>query len=251
MDAKLGDWVVTPRIGKPVEINALWYNALEVMTRLAREVGDATGAREYAALAAQAGASLRTRFWYAEGCYLYDVIDMPDGGRADASLRPNQILAVSLPHTALSGDAARAVVDTCARELWTPVGLRSLAVQDPAYVGRYAGGPRERDSSYHQGTVWSWLLGPFALAHFRVYADATLAQSFLEGTAAHLSEACLGSVSEVFDGDAPHRPEGCVAQAWGVSETLRAWHELESHKHAVARVTPRARRAANHRGVKQ
>jgi glycogen debranching enzyme len=231
MDAKVGDWVVTPRTGKPVEINALWYNALEVMSRLAREVGDRPASREYETLAAQAALSLRGRFWNAERGYLHDVIDTPDGGRADQSLRPNQIFAVSLPYSALDAKAARAVVDTCARELWTPVGLRSLAGGDPAYVGRYAGGPRERDGAYHQGTVWSWLLGPFALAHFRVHADARRAQSFLDGIAPHLGEACLGTVSEVFDGDVPHTPEGCVAQAWSVAEILRAWHELEAYAH--------------------
>ena len=238
MDAKVGDWVVTPRIGKPVEINALWYNALEVMSRLAHQVGDRTGAREYATLAAQAAASLRARFWFAEGEYLYDVIDTPDGGGADASLRPNQVFAVSLPHCALDAATARAVVNICARELWTPVGLRSLAARDPAYIGRYAGGPRQRDGAYHQGTIWSWLLGPFALAHFRVHSDAPLAQSFLEGIAPHLGEACLGTVSEVFDGDAPHRAEGCVAQAWSVAEILRAWHELDAHRDRRATTRP-------------
>jgi predicted glycogen debranching enzyme len=230
MDARVGDWVVTPRTGKAVEINALWYNALEVMHRMARDLSDRAGARTYQALAAQARASLRARFWHDAGGYLYDVIDTPDGGRHDPSLRPNQIFAVSLPHTALDSNAARSVVDTCARNLWTPVGLRSLARGDPAYVGRYAGGPRERDGAYHQGTVWSWLLGPFALAHYRVYGDATRAQGFLGGIAVHLGEGCIGSISEVFDGDAPHRPEGCIAQAWSVAEILRAWHELEARK---------------------
>ncbi len=239
MDAKVGDWVVTPRIGKPIEINALWYNALEVMARLAHEIGDHSAKREYQALAAKAASSLRNRFWNADGGCLYDVIDTPDGGRPDVALRPNQIFAVSLPHSALDADSARAVVDTCARELWTPVGLRSLAQSDRSYVRHYAGGPRDRDGAYHQGTVWSWLLGPFALAHYRVYTDATLAQGFLNGVAAHLGEACLGSISEVFDGDAPHRPEGCFAQAWSVAEILRAWQELDtriSHRASHARV---------------
>ena len=238
MDARVGDRVITPRTGKPVEINALWFNALQVMARLARDSGDRAGEREYGELARQVGASLRTRFWFAQGGYLYDVIDSPAAPRADASLRPNQIFAVSLPHSALDTAMARAVVDTCARELWTPVGLRSLARGDSAYAGRYAGGPVERDSVYHQGTVWSWLLGPFALAHYRVYGDATLARSFLDGMAAHLGEACLASISEVFDGDAPHRPEGCCAQAWSVGETLRAWSELSGLQRRTARDTP-------------
>ena len=237
MDARVGDRVITPRTGKAIEINALWFNALEVMTRLARDSGDHAGAREYGELARQVGASLRARFWFAEGGYLYDVIDAPAEPRADASLRPNQIFAVSLPHSALDSTIARAVVDTCARELWTPVGLRSLARGNAAYAGRYAGGPTQRDSVYHQGTVWSWLLGPFALAHHRVYGDAALARSFLDGIAAHLGDACLGSISEVFDGDAPHRPEGCCAQAWSVGETLRAWSELTELQRRTANAT--------------
>jgi predicted glycogen debranching enzyme len=232
MDAKVGDWVVTPRIGKCVEINALWFNALMMMRGLAAEQLDMDAARGYASLAERAARSFNQRFWNEAGGYLYDVIDGPEGvpddsgRRRDASLRPNQIFAASLRHSLLDNDRARAVVDVCARELWTPVGLRSLDVHDPRYIGVYQGGPRERDGAYHQGSVWSWLLGPFVSAHLRVYGDATAARSYLEGIAAHLREACIGQISEIFDGDAPFTPRGCYAQAWGVSEILRTWSEL-------------------------
>jgi predicted glycogen debranching enzyme len=224
MDAKVGDWVVTPRIGKPVEINALWVNALDVVARLARRCGDQITAEWHAELAATTAGVFRERFWHAAGGYLYDVVDGPQGN--DASIRPNQIFAVSLPARLLDADQARAVVDVCGRELLTPVGLRSLAQADPAYIGIYRGGPRERDGAYHQGTVWSWLLGPFALAHQRVHGNAAQALRWLEPLADHLLEGCVGSISEIFDGDAPYRPRGCYAQAWSVAETLRAWREL-------------------------
>ncbi len=234
MDARLGDWVVTPRIGKPIEINALWYNALVVAAGLAKETGDRSAARDFAALAERTRESLAECFTFADGGYLYDVIDTPEGDRndrgyrVDTSLRPNQLFAVAVPHTTLGREAARRVVDVCARELWTPVGLRSLATTHPAYVGRYAGDPHHRDGSYHQGTVWSWLLGPFARAHYRAFGNARLARTFLEGIAGHLGDACVGSISEVFDGDAPHAPEGCFAQAWSVAEVLAAWRELSA-----------------------
>ncbi|MDP2324455.1 MAG: amylo-alpha-1,6-glucosidase [Gammaproteobacteria bacterium] len=225
MDAKVGDRVVTPRIGKPVEINSLWHNALLVMASLAGQVGDPVLVRRYQVLADRVRDSFRTRFWYAAGHYLYDVIDGPDGD--DASLRPNQILAVSLSPQLLDEQQAAAVVAVCRRELLTPMGLRSLAPSDARYVGHYSGGPAERDGAYHQGTVWSWLLGPFALAHFRVHGNRPEAQALLAGIGSHLAEACVGSVSEVFDGNAPHRPRGCCAQAWSVAEVLRAWFELK------------------------
>jgi glycogen debranching enzyme len=144
----------------------------------------------------------------------------------DASLRPNQIFAVSLGADLLDSARARAVVDVCARELLTPVGLRSLAPRDPRYAARYTGDPRARDGAYHQGTVWSWLLGPFVLAHQRVYGNADHALALLAGLANHLDDGCIGSISEIMDGDPPHRPRGCFAQAWSVSETLRAFHVL-------------------------
>jgi predicted glycogen debranching enzyme len=224
MDAKIGDWVVTPRTGKAVEINALWFNALAIMRDFAQQLGDAEAAREYGSASERVARSFDERFWYAEGGYLYDVIDSPAG--EDASLRPNQIFAVSLRHPLLENGRAKAVIDKCMHELWTPVGLRSLAPTDPRYVSHYGGSPHERDASYHQGTVWSWLLGPFALAHYRIYNDAPAALALLNGMTAHLRDACVGQVSEIFDAEAPFASRGCFAQAWGVAETLRAWSEI-------------------------
>jgi predicted glycogen debranching enzyme len=232
MDAKFGDWVVTPRIGKAVEINALWHFALERMSAWARTLGQTQGAEGYAAEAERVRESFVRSFWSETAGYLYDVIDGPageldaQGRRVDSSLRPNQIFAVSLAPGLLDARRARAVVDACSRELLTPVGLRSLSPRHADYAGTYAGGPRERDAAYHQGTVWSWLLGPFVLAHYRVHADGAQALALLAGLAPHLGEACLGTISEIFDGDAPHAPRGCIAQAWSVAETLRAWHGI-------------------------
>jgi predicted glycogen debranching enzyme len=232
MDAKIGDWVVTPRTGKPVEINALWHYALVQMAQWARSLNELLAAADYEQAARGVAAAFTRSFWFDEGAYLYDVIDGPEGtldasGRhVDRSIRPNQIFAVSLGTDLLDRAQARAVVDACSRELLTPVGLRSLSPRDPRYAGRYSGGPRERDASYHNGTVWSWLLGPFALAHYRVYGDVDHANSLLAGLAPHLDEACIGTVSEILDGNSPHLPRGCFAQAWSVSETLRAWHAL-------------------------
>ena len=228
MDAKIGDWVVTPRIGKPVEINALWFNALTIMRDFAACIGDQHAAAEYEIAARRTGQSFRERFWFAAGGHLYDVIDGPQGD--DPSLRPNQIFAVSLRHSVLDDERARSVVDTCARHLWTPVGLRSLASQEAGYAGSYAGGPRERDAVYHQGTVWSWLLGPFVCAHYRVYRDVAQARAYLDGIRSHLRDACVGQISEIFDGDAPFTATGCCAQAWGVAEILRAWGELHERE---------------------
>jgi predicted glycogen debranching enzyme len=225
MDAKVGDWVVTPRVGKPVEINALWYRALVAMESFAALQGDPLAERRFALLAGNALRSFRRRYWSAERGYLADVVDGP-GGAADFSLRPNQIFAASLDSGLLEREQARAVVDVCARELWTPVGLRSLAAREPGYAPRYRGGPRERDAVYHQGTVWSWLLGPFAVAHWNAYGDAAAAGAYLSGIAPHLREACLGQIGEIFDGEPPHLPEGCVAQAWSVAEILRAWRAI-------------------------
>ena len=236
MDAKIGDWVVTPRSGKAVEINALWHYALEQMATWAPLVRDKRNAAGYARAAEQVAASFHAAFWYPDGGYLYDVVDTLEapahgqlndqGQRVDSSLRPNQIIAVSLDADLVTGQRARSVVDAVGRALLTPVGLRSVAPEDSQYIARYQGGPRERDAAYHQGTVWSWLLGPYALAHFRAYGDAAHARALLEAGAAHLDQACIGQVSEIFDGAAPHAPRGCFAQAWGVAEWLRAWHEL-------------------------
>jgi predicted glycogen debranching enzyme len=226
MDAKHDGHVFTPRVGKPVEINALWLNALDVAARLAGRVRNVAEKRFCAGLLKRASDGF-ARFWNEERGCLYDVVDVDGGVTHDASIRPNQIFAVSLPFCVLPPERMRAVVDTCARALLTSHGLRTLAPEDPAYIGRYAGSARERDAAYHQGTVWSWLLGPFARAHYRVYGDARRAQEFLAPMAQHLASACIGSVSEVFDGDAPHIARGCFAQAWSVAETLRSWLYLD------------------------
>ena len=237
MDAKVGDWVVTPRIGKPVEINALWYRALVVMQSFAALMGDALAERRFAAQAGSVLRSFRRRYWSTDHGWLADVIDGPEGA-ADFALRPNQIFAVSIDPELLDRAQARAVVDICARRLWTPLGLRSLAPQEQGYVRHYRGGPSERDAAYHQGTVWSWLLGPFALAHWHVYRDAAAARQWLDGIAAHTRQSCIGQVGEIFDGDPPHRAEGCFAQAWSVAEVLRAWVEIGA---AAAEEGPRTR----------
>jgi predicted glycogen debranching enzyme len=218
MDAKVGDWVVTPRIGKPVEINALWLNAVSTMTEFARLLKRPTAGYELLAKQAQSGFA---RFWNDATHCCFDVLDGPGGN--DAAIRPNQIFAVALPKSALSPEQQRGVVDTCAQHLLTSHGLRSLAPGDANYRGRYAGSPLERDAAYHQGTVWGWLLGPFVLAHLRVYNDPKQAAGFLEPMAHHLNVHGLGSISEIFDGDAPFTPRGCIAQAWSVAEVLRAW----------------------------
>jgi predicted glycogen debranching enzyme len=223
MDAKVGDWVVTPRMGKPVEVNALWYNALRMMAEFARRLNKRKLAREYEAAAGRVRSSFEKRFWYEKGGYLYDVVDGPDD---DTSLRPNQIFALSLPFPLLGGDKARSVLDACGRELYTPHGLRTLAPSDTNYVAVYVGGPHQRDGAYHQGTAWPWLLGPFASAHYKVYGDAELALSFLSSISAHLLDAGMGSISEIFDGAPPQQARGCYAQAWSVAEVLRAWVAL-------------------------
>jgi predicted glycogen debranching enzyme len=224
MDAKVGDWVVTPRAGKCVEINALWFNALMIMRELAAAEQDHAAAVEFASRAARVADSFNSRFWFAAGGYLYDVIALD--GLPDPSLRPNQLFAISLPHRLLDQHRARAVVDVCARTLWTPLGLRSLAPHQRDYLGHCCGTPAQRDAAYHQGTVWSWLLGPFVIAHFRAHGNAALARSYLAGLEAHLRQGCVGQISEIFDGDPPFTPRGCYAQAWSVAETLRAWSEL-------------------------
>lgn len=224
MDAKVGDWVVTPRAGKAVEINALWINALRTMSGFAELL---MRPREgYETLAEKATRNFQ-KFWNPGRHCCYDVIDTPTGEK-DAALRPNQIFVVSLPVSPLSGLQQKEVVDTVAQQLLTSHGLRSLAPFEPAYKGKYGGGPRERDSAYHQGTVWGWLLGPFALAHYRVYRDAAMAQSFLEPLGRTIYSGCLGTLGEIFGGDAPFPPAGCVAQAWTVGEVFRAWQALSA-----------------------
>ncbi len=218
MDAKVGDWVVTPRVGKPVEINALWYNGLRCLADFARRLGQPS--EPYAALADRAREGF-ARFWSDELGHCYDVLDGPDGD--DPALRPNQLFAVSLPHSPLDPRQQRAVVDACARHLLTSHGLRSLSPAHPDYVGTYGGDQRQRDAAYHQGTVWGWLIGPFVGAHLRVYGDPELARSFLQPLIQGLNEHGVGSLSEIFEGEPPFRPRGCFAQAWTVAEALRAW----------------------------
>jgi len=223
MDAKIGDWVVTPRTGKPVEIQALWYNALRILGGLAREFGDSGPETFLRELAKEASQSFQARFWNSAAGCLYDVVN---GEASDASIRPNQIFAVSLHHTMLPTDKERQIVDVVQRELLTPLGLRSLSPNDARYRPYYEGGVRERDSAYHQGTVWPWLMGPFISAYVKVHGRGAEARSQAEiwfrAFDEHLRTACLGQVSEIADAESPHTPRGCVAQAWSVAELLRA-----------------------------
>jgi predicted glycogen debranching enzyme len=221
MDVKIDDWVVTPRIGKPVEINALWFNALRVMAEFATRLDHS--AVQYLALAEQARAGF-ARFWNPSAGYCYDVLDGPNG--PEATLRPNQLFAVSLPHSPLTSEQQRAVVEVCARKLLTSLGLRTLPPDDPNYHPRYNGDRVTRDTAYHQGTVWPWLIGPFVSAHYRVFGDRDVALSFLDPLLHHLNDHGLGTISEVADADPPHTPHACPAQAWSVAEVLRAWREI-------------------------
>jgi predicted glycogen debranching enzyme len=230
MDAKVGDWVVTPRRGKPVEIQALWYNALCIMEDLARQFSDEPNQKRYRKMATVASWTFNQLFWNEEAGCLYDITN---GAPPDASIRPNQIFAVSLPYSMLSPEHARAVVEKVQEQLLTPYGLRSLATGDSQYRGRYTGGPVERDGAYHQGTVWPWLIGPFLTAYIKVNGGSEAARyqaaEWLAPLKDHLSDAGLGQISEIFDGDpdgdAPQRPVGCIAQAWSVAEVLRAYVE--------------------------
>ncbi|MGB7977952.1 MAG: amylo-alpha-1,6-glucosidase [Chlamydiales bacterium] len=225
MDAKIGNWAVTPRTGKPVEINALWLNALRIMGAFARLLGRPATPFDQAADKAAAGFQ---RFWNADAGYCYDVLDGPEGN--DPTLRPNQIFAVSLLESPFSETEQKQIVEICGRSLLTSHGLRSLAPSDPRYSGSYSGTPTQRDSVYHQGTVWGWLLGPYSLAHFKVFRSKAAALSLLKPLASHLSEAGLGTCSEIFDGNPPFTPKGCIAQAWTVAEILRAWDAIEKNR---------------------
>ena len=227
MDAKVGDYVVTPRSGKAVEIQALWYNALRVMEDLAQRFGDSQGEKRFRAMASRARRSFNQKFWNEElGC-LYDVVD---GDRSDGAIRPNQIFAVSLRHSMLSREKARRIVEVVERDLLTPFGLRSLSPSDPKFTPRYEGGIWERDTAYHQGTVWAWLMGPFITAYVKSNSQTTAtatrargrAKELLAGFYEHLSDGGLGHISEIFDAESPHAPRGCIAQAWSVAEVLRA-----------------------------
>jgi predicted glycogen debranching enzyme len=236
MDAKVGDWIVTPRRGKPVEIQALWYNALCIMEECARKFDDEVGQKRYRNMATAASGAFNRLFWNEKLSCLYDVVD----GSPDPSIRPNQIFAVSLTHGMLSQERARNVVEKVQEHLLTPYGLRTLAPSDPQYRGRYTGDPISRDGAYHQGTVWPWLLGPFITAYVKINGGTDAARSqaaqWLAPLKGHLTDAGLGHISEVFDGDAPHRPGGCIAQAWSAAEILRAYVEDAKDVQPVAQL---------------
>lgn len=227
MDAKIGDWVVTPRHGKPVEVQALWIRALDVGARLATLFRNSSFAKRCRAERARAVESFRRKFWCRNGQYLYDTIDGPVGN--DTSIRPNQIYAISLCDDLLTRNQAQQVLQIVIDHLLTPVGLRTLSPHDSRYRPRYEGGPVERDRAYHQGTVWPFLLGPFITSWVKTSGGTeeskVVARSFLKGLEEHLRETCIGQISEIFDGDAPHHPRGCPAQAWSIAEPLRAMVE--------------------------
>jgi predicted glycogen debranching enzyme len=229
MDAKVGDWVVTPRQGKAVEINALWYNALMIFAELSKRFGDTAAVKQFVQRAEQVKIKFNEMFWNEAGGYLYDYVDSE---HRDALLRPNQIFALSLPFPLLEGDKAKKVLKIVEEKLCTPVGLRSLAAHEQGYRPHYGGDQWSRDSAYHQGTVWSWLLGPMITAIVRVEGEAgkRRAKQLLEKITPHFSEAGIGTISEIFDAEPPHAPRGCVAQAWGVAEVLRAYIEEVTSK---------------------
>ena len=249
MDAKVGDWVMTPRDGKPVEVQALWHNALRILADLQKRAG----APAEAAILAERAKDVKDRFveafWHEAGSSLFDVID---DGRKDASIRPNQIFALSLPYALLPKEKAKGVLAVIEQKLLTPYGLRSLAPDDPSYRGRYEGGPAARDAAYHQGTVWSWLLGPYIDALVKTHGapGKTKARKALTGLVPHLQEAGLGTISEIFDGDAPHTPRGCPAQAWSVGEALRVFNDLTvpARKRPYKLVTPITKKVTTVRG---
>jgi predicted glycogen debranching enzyme len=229
MDAKVDDWVVTPRRGKAVEINALWYNALRLLEGWAREEGDEQTARRIDEHASRARDSFNNRFWYADGGYLYDVVDGEQGD--DPACRPNQLLAFSLRHPILDRSHWEQVLNVARERLLTPVGLRSLSRDHKDYKPNYAGDLRSRDAAYHQGTAWGWLIGPFIDAWLKVHPDDRKgARKFIEDFAPHFDEAAIGTISEIFDAEPPFTPRGCIAQAWSVAEVLRCWLKTKDKK---------------------
>jgi predicted glycogen debranching enzyme len=244
MDAKIDDWVVTPRIGKPVEVQALWFNALRIMADLAQGFADEPSFRRFDRMATVAQWSFNKLFWNESTGCLFDVVN---GGPPDGSIRPNQILAVSLHHSMLPRDKAQKIVEKVQAELFTLVGLRTLPASDPRYIGKYFGDQRARDAAYHQGTVWPWLLGPFFEAYLKVHQQSPAALTqvglWLNAFESHLQTAGLGQVSEIFDADAPHAPAGCTAQAWSVAELLRVQKMIARpmEKRAAAISYPRRR----------
>jgi len=217
MDARVQDWVVTPRRGKPIEINALWYNALRLLADWSERA--TRSGQHFSQMATQARESARQRFWYAHGGYCYDVVDGPAGD--DPSLRPDQVIVMSLAYPLIEGDQARSALDTVSATLLTPYGLRTLSPDDERYQPVYRGDQRARDAAYHQGLVWPWLLGPYLDAYLRTQGDRAAVRRVLEPFTAHLTEAGIGTISEIFEGEPPFRPVGCIAQAWSVGEILR------------------------------
>lgn len=222
MDAKVDGWVVTPRRGKAVEINALWYNALKLLEGWLREEHADHDAGRVAEYATRARDSFNARFWFEGGQHLYDVIDGPEGD--DSACRPNQIFSFSLRHPVLDRARWEQVLQVVKQKLLTPVGLRSLSPDHKDYKPKYYGDLRSRDAAYHQGTVWAWLVGPFIDAWLKLRPDdLSEAGKFLDGFEPHLRAACVGSISEIFDAEPPFTPRGCIAQAWSVAEVLRCW----------------------------
>jgi len=227
MDARIANWVVTPRMGKPVEVQALWYNAQKIFAELLQLNDQQNDATIVEIAAAKTKKSFTGKFWWAAGNYLYDVIDEHE--QPSAELRPNQVFAISLPFVLVQGEQSKAILKIIEEQLYTPVGLRSLSKTDTKYIPVYGGDAYHRDASYHQGTVWSWLLGPYidAIMANPDFEDMNglkgkeRASRIIQNFKYHLDEACVGSVSEIFDADPPHHPRGCVAQAWGVAELLR------------------------------
>ncbi|NDC37583.1 MAG: glycogen debranching protein, partial [Proteobacteria bacterium] len=233
MDAKIGDWVVTPRSGKAVEIQALWYNAHCILAEFLTNVGAGTDAANYQGRAAEVKRAFTRLFWSAEHSHYFDVVE---GDHRDASLRPNQIFALSLPYPIATASHAELVLTKIKDELYTPMGLRTLSPNHPSYQGRYTGGPRQRDGAYHQGTAWAWLLGPYvsALLKFGGTQGRKEAVAVIENFKPHLLQGCIGSISEIFDGDPPHTPRGACAQAWSVAELLRAHTEIQQSRNSRA-----------------
>jgi predicted glycogen debranching enzyme len=222
MDAKVGDWVVTPRLGKTVEINALWYNALTLMYNWLKEEGQDDQAGYFLEQAEKARKSFNEKFWYKEGGYLYDIVDGRDG--LDNSCRPNQVLAISLPHPILERSNWESVMNVVAERLLTPMGLRSLSPGHRDFKAKYYGDLRARDAAYHQGTVWGWLIGPYIDAWLKLHpGDNEKARQFLAGLCEEMNQAGIGSISEIFDAEQPYMSNGCIAQAWSVAEVLRCW----------------------------
>lgn len=224
MDAKVSDWVITPRSGKPVEVQALWYNALLILSNFLKSKGDTVAADKYSLDAQKAKESFASKFWYEKGQYLYDVIEA--NGEADASLRPNQVFAITLPFPLIEGAKAKSIFNIIEEKLFTPVGLRTLAPTDLRYVEKYEGGVTKRDSAYHQGTAWPWLLGAYidAIMITKGTKGKSMAKTIFNEVSNHLEEGCIGTLPEIFDGSSPQLPKGCIAQAWTVGELLRVMH---------------------------